>query len=351
MRLSRNWPRSFFAIAVVLTACAPADRDFHHEFRAFGTIVSVSIYDASSRQDQAAIGELVDLFNDVGSNWYPWAPGELQRINNAIARGESILVSEQLATLIRLAAHYEPESLGHFNAGLGRLSELWGLQPAPADLDTPPDAAVLAEFVASKPSVLGIRWDGLTLSSPTPTLMLDLGGIAKGEILALSMDILEKHAIDNAIVNIGGDLSVVGSVNGRDARIGIRSPNGGTPIAVLDVQDEETVVTSGNYERYIDINGQRYTHVFDPRTGYPVEHTASVTVVDRDPVLADAAATALMVGGVAEFDSIVDSMKLSYALLIDTSGDTRLTQGMRERLDWLDQSYARSACLLRRNGG
>ena len=150
------------------------------------------------------------------------------------------------------------------------------------------------------------------------------------------MDILGKHAIDNAIVNIGGDLSVIGSVNGREARIGIRSPIGGTPIAGIDVQSEETVFTSGNYERYIDIDGRRYTHVFDPRTGYPVGHTASVTVVDRDPVRADAAATALMVGGPAEFDSIVDSMNLSYALLIDTSGDTRLTRGMRERIDWLD---------------
>ena len=95
-------------------------------------------------------------------------------------------------------------------------------------------------------------------------------------------------------------------------------------------------MTSGNYERFIEIDGKRYTHIFDPRTGYPVEHTASVTVVDTDPVLADAAATALLVGGPNEFDEIVAMMDLTYALLIDTQGDIRLTPAMAERLHWTE---------------
>ena len=324
----------------MLAACTPSKRDHQHELHFFGTIVSVSLYGVSSRQDRAALKDLEDFFGDANNNWYPWAAGELQRINDAIAAGKSIDVSMQLAKLIRSAAHYETESRGRFNAGLGRLSELWGFQPVMSGLDKIPDAALLAQLIHDKPSALDIRWDGSTLSSPARTLMLDLGGIAKGAILAISTGILEQHGIENAIVNIGGDLTVMGRVNGRDAYVGIRSPNDGVAVAGLNVHGNEAVVTSGDYERFVIIGGERYTHVFDPLTGYPVDHTASVTVVDADPVRADAAATALMVGGPAEFDELVNLLKLRYALLIDAGGDTRLTPGMRERLHWIDTSKA-----------
>ncbi len=339
MRSSRNWP-SALAVAALLAACAPSNRDYHHELHFFGTIVSVSLYDVSTRQDQAALEDLEDFFVDVGNNWYPWAAGELKRINDAIADGNAIEVSEPLANLIRSAAFYESESHGRFNAGLGRLSELWGFQPVLLGLEELPDITSLAQLLNDKPGALNIRWDGSTLSSSTQHLMLDLGGIAKGAILAISTGILEQHGIENAIVNIGGDLSVMGCVNGRDAYVGIRSPNNGLAVAGLNVHANETVATSGNYERFVTIGGVRYTHVFDPLTGYPVEHTASVTVVDTDPVRADAAATALMVGGAAEFDELVNVLELRYALLIESSGDTRLTPGMRERLHWIDASNA-----------
>ena len=341
MRSSLRWPSPFLAIAVVAilaTACAPVSRDHHHELLAFGTYVSVSLYGISDEQDREVLIQLEKYFSEIGNNWYPWTDGELKRVNDAIARGDSVEVSERLAMLIRLSAHYESQSRGHFNAGLGRLSELWGLQPEPVDLPALPDASTIAAIVDSHPGVINLTWDGLILSATNPNLMLDLGGIAKGLILADSMDIIASHGVSNAIVNIGGDLSVMGKVNGRDAYVGIRSPSGPLPVAGLDVKDNETVVTSGNYERFIEIDGVKYAHIFDPRTGYPVDHTASVTVVDEDPVKADAAATALMVGGADHFDELVDAMEIEYALLIDTSGDTRLTPAMAERLHWIDSA-------------
>ena len=331
-----SWPRLLIAAALLATACAPAKRDHHHELLAFGTYVSVSFYGVSDEQGRQALIQLENYFSEIGDNWYPWSDGELKRINEAIARGDSVEVSERLAMLIRLSAHYEFQSRGHFNAGLGRLSELWGLQPEPVDLPALPDASNIAAIVDSRPSTINLVWEDFMLSSPNPNLMLDLGGIAKGLILADSMEIIARHGVSNAIVNIGGDLSVMGDVNGRDAYVGIRSPSGPLPIAGLDVGDNETVVTSGNYERFIHIDGVRYTHIFDPSTGFPVDQTASVTVVDEDPVKADAAATALMVGGADNFDELVGAMELEYALLIDASGDTRLTPAMAERLHWIE---------------
>ena len=334
MRSRASWPSTLFLVALLASGCDAGRGNFHHEFHAFGTIVSLSFYGVTAADSDAALAELQSLYAGLGTDLYPWAAGELRNVNDALARGEEITVSDTLLELIRLSRHYEFESDGRFSAGLGRLSELWGMQPGMRTPEQPPAATMLSEFVAGRPLALALDIDGKRISSPNPDLVLDFGGIAKGFILAMSVKLLERSGITNAIVNIGGDLFVLSDRYGRAANIGIRSPFGATPVAGLTVQDYEAVVTSGNYERYVDIGGRRYTHIFDPRTGYPVEHTASVTVVDPDPVLADAAATALLVGGPDEFDEIVDAMHLRYALLIDAGGDTRLTPALAERLNW-----------------
>ena len=89
---------------------------------------------------------------------------------------------------------------------------------------------------------------------------------------------------------------VLRRVDGREARIGIRAAGDGPPVAGIDARPGEAVITSGTYERYLEIGGRHYAHVLDPGTGQPVGHTVSVTVIHTDPVLADAAATALLVG-------------------------------------------------------
>ena len=107
------------------------------------------------------------------------------------------------------------------------------------------------------------------------------------------------------------------------------------PIGWLDVADGETVVTSGDYERFFLHEGKKYAHILDPKSGYPVQHTSSVTVIHRDPILADAAATALVVAGMAEFDQTCAALGIRQAILIDSSGELRLTADMGGRVNWV----------------
>jgi thiamine biosynthesis lipoprotein len=324
---------------VLLAACGTAPREQQLEFFALGTEGSVSVYGASAEAAGNASRSLQAYFAAVGHDWYPWRRGELRAINESFARGQfPSEVSPPLAAVIRRAAEIEQLSAGRFNVGLGCLTELWGLH----DLTNPPavlpDAAHIRACISGGVGAAILQWDGDTIVAGRTAHILDLGAIAKGAILDESTLLLRAAGIDNAIVNIGGDLTVLGNVNGRPARVGIRSPLATTPVAAIDVVAGETIVTSGNYERFVEIDGHRYTHILDPQTGYPVEHTVSVTVVHTDAMLADAAATALMVGGSAEFDAQTLALGLEFALLIDASGDLRLTPAMRERLDWLQQN-------------
>jgi thiamine biosynthesis lipoprotein len=326
------------ALLAAAAACSRPGGDFHQQLHALGTQVTLRFYGTDARSAGDAGAALERLYRQLGTDWYPWAApqagGELTRINDAIARGETAAVSPRLAALLKRATALERRSGGRFNVALGAFTALWGFdRPFQNDWRPPSHDAVQA-LLASEPGGGQLHWDGLLLASDNRELVLDPGGIAKGALLALSIEILERHGIDNAIVDLGGDLSVIGTVNGRAARIGIRDPAGGPPPGHIEVASGESVLTSGNYERYFRHDGRRYAHIIDPRSGYPARGTASVTVVHEDPVLADAAATALLVAGAGEFDRTCQALGIEQALLIDASGDLRLTPEMRKRVHW-----------------
>lgn len=317
-------------------ACEPERRDFRHQFFAFGTLVTIDFFDASPQANAAAIDAINTQVQNVDANWYPWRDGELRRINSAIANGEPIDVSPALADLIRRATELERISGGKFNPGIGRLTELWGFHDAAMPQSAPPDDIEIQAWLSATVSSGSLEWDGDRLYSRSTNVMLDLGGIAKGSILEQFVRIAREAGVRNTIIDIGGDLTVAGQVNGRSARIGIRSPRSDTVLASLEIADGETVVSSGDYERFFEYEGKRYQHILDPRSGYPVQHTISSTIIHRDPVLADAAATALLVSGPAEFEKICADLGLSEALIVTASGDLRLTQAMKKRLNWPD---------------
>lgn len=336
MRSSAAWP-SFAALVLASLGACERTGEFRSEFVALGTVVTVTAYDTDAERFDAAAAALERHLLAAGTAWYPRADGELATLNSALADGRGARVTPALVALLQSAQEYERRSGGRFDACLARLSDLWGFYDLP---DAPsPDFAAVKAVAATKPACAQLVIDAETRSvrSRNPNVGIDLGGIAKGTLLADASRMLLDHGIGNAIVNLGGDLLVIGRIDGRDARIGIRSPDGGAPMAGLDVHSGEAVFTSGNYERYITVGGKRYAHILDPATGYPVEHTVSASVVHTDPVLADAAATALIVGGIDGFDELVAAFGLEFAMLVDAKGDVRLTSGMARRVHWTDR--------------
>ena len=350
-RLKANFPElkpgqrlALLLLSALCLSCSRPDPGHELKLHAFGTVVSLAIHAADPATAEAASAALQAEFRRVDADWYPWqkpgnaADGELRRLNEAIAGGRTFAVSADLARLIRVAAELEDRSEGRFNPAIGALTELWGFNDAADIAAEPPERERLAGLDLSAMSARHLRWDGDSLSSQSSGVMLDLGGIAKGAILELSAALLRQHGIGNAIVDIGGDLIVLGNVHGRAARIGIRSPSSDGVIGWLQVAAGEAVLTSGDYERYFEYQGQRYQHILDPQTGSPVAHTSAVTVVHRDAVLADAAATALVVAGAADFDRVCRLLGVEDALLITATGDLRLTDAMRKRVKWSDGS-------------
>lgn len=321
-------------VACLIGACEPDSSVTTHArtILALGTIIEIEIIGTDRHRAEQALAEVELLLQEIQHDWYAFGDGELGQANKALELGHSVEVSPELAALVRRSLQLRKLSDGFFDPTIGGLVELWGFDAAEKAPRMPPSHAAISRWIERQPARNSLRIDNLTVSADGP-LKLDFGGIAKGTTLARVSRRLQKLKIDNAIINAGGDLIVLGTRGQRKWRVGIRDPRSNGVLGAVILAPGESIVTSGNYERFFRVDEELYHHLLDPRTGQPVTDTASVTVVDFDPELADAAATALMAAGPRRFRKIARQMGIVCAMLVTTDGEILLTERMAERID------------------
>ncbi len=312
---------------------------YKDQFIAFGTVVNLTLWDVSPELAQQASRQIRDDFAAMHRIWHAWEPGGLlAKINVAIAEKKSIEISQEAMELLRRTAELSEKSEHLFNPTIGKLVALWGFHSESWD-GKPPLSAQLKSLVQSAPTMSDLLFSQENhLSSKNADVKIDLGGIAKGVAVDRAVAQLQQLGIEHAIVNTGGDLKAIGRHGDRAWRIGIRSPDGkdengiNYAFATVEPEGEESVFTSGDYERMFLHEGKRYHHIIDPRTGWPATGIRSVTVIHPDATVADAAATALLVAGKVKAARIAKQMGVEQFLMVGEEGEIYLTRAMEERV-------------------
>ena len=322
------------AICLVLLAACQREREQNAELFVFGTIVEIKLWGASQEQSDLAFTQLQQMFNAMHRDWHAWEPGRLTDINKAFAQGATATADADIVAMIRRSQEFEQRSGGRFNPAIGGLIRLWGFHTSDYPVIGPPPAqASIDEFLTHQPSSSDIRIDGLQLMSVNPYVQLDLGGIAKGYAVDLAIERVRDLGISSAIVNAGGDLRAIGRHGDRPWNVAVRKPGGGI-IGAVEIGDDESLFTSGNYERFRQDQLERYPHILDPRSGWPVKDVASVTVIATQGIVADAAATALVVAGLDDWPAVAQAFDLNQVLVVDESGMVYLTAEMEQRVQF-----------------
>lgn len=331
---------AWLALGATLTGCdKPEEAGLYSErLYAMATWVDLSVVARDRTSAEAGFGDVETMLARAERDFYAWNPqGELAHLNAALARGERVELSPDLAELLQRARAVYQRSHGYFDPGVGALVALWGFN----SMSTPPHEAPSSEAIdavlAHGASIARLTLDGRTAWSDSKALVLDLGGIAKGFVVDRALELLAARGIHDALVNAGGDLRVAGRHAGRAWRVGIKDPRHDGVLATIDLADGEAAFTSGDYERYFVENGHRFHHLLDPRTGRPAEHTESVTVIAADGVTADAAATALFVAGPEHWRETAAALGVSLVLRVDANGALEMTPAMARRLHSAEQ--------------
>ncbi len=247
------------------------------------------------------------------------------------------MISSDVEYLINQAKTLAINSQNLFNPAAGKLFELWGYH---ADnwfaSRPPPSKKLINKYLNINPTMENISIDYRILGSNNTGVKLGFGGFAKGYIIDIAISALQSKGIRDAIVNIGGDLKVIGARGQNQWIVGIRHPRKNGILASIVLNDNESIFSSGDYERYFEYKNTPYPHIFDTKTGYPAKDATSVTVLHDNAAQADAAATALFVAGI-NWPDIAKKMKIEYVMLVRSDGQIELSKEMMKRVNLINK--------------
>lgn len=249
---------------------------------------------------------------------------ETNRINE-MAGISPVEVSAEMIGLIQRAQRISALTQGAFDLSYGSMDKrFWNFDQT---MKTLPDAAVARKAVRLI-NFRNIEVDPLnrTVFLKEKGMRIGFGGIGKGYAADRAKEVLVKEGVTSGIVNASGDLTAWGKQeNGEPWTIGIADPNAANHLfSYINITDM-SVATSGNYEKFVEINGKRYSHTIDPRTGMPVSGIKSVTIISPFAELSDALATPVMIMGTDIGLDLLNQMKQVAALIIDDSNRLKTT--------------------------
>ncbi len=226
-----------------------------------------------------------------------------------------VIVDQELFNLIRRSIKVSELTHGAFDISYASMDKVWRFD---GEMKQLPDSSVVAASVAK------INYKNIILNPDTRTVFLKdkgmkigFGAIGKGYAANKALDIMSKMNLSGALVNASGDLISWGkNEDGKDWKVGIVNPKQKEKVFSWLNISETAVVTSGNYEKFVKINGETYSHIIDPRTGYPVKGLSSVSIICPNAELADALATSVFVLGKEKGLELINQLKGIECLLI-----------------------------------
>jgi thiamine biosynthesis lipoprotein len=292
-----------------------------------GTFTSISVVASNETEAQAGIKAALDIQKKIDRLMsYQRGDSELSRINAQACDHPVVITPETMAVLVE-ARRISQITDGAFDISMAPSGDLW--QRA-AEANTRPTQPQIAEAKA-KVDYTQIILDpnAMTVFLAKPDMKLDLGGIAKGYAIDLSIQALKAHGAVGAMVDIGGDIYCFGRrATGKSGwRIALQDPRtANEPTAdqyrlILDFTDR-AVTTSGHYYRFELVGSERVSHIIDPRQGTGASRLASVTILAPTAMTADALATAISVMGHEKGLALIESLPDIEAIVIDADNAT-----------------------------
>jgi thiamine biosynthesis lipoprotein len=288
---------------------------YHFEFSAMASRCEVRLYAPAEEVARGWADAAIDEVRRIETKYSRYRDDSITTAINRAAGGATVPVDDETAGLIDFGAALHAQSEGRFDLTSGILRRAWDFKarrvPAQQAID-----AVLPLIGWSR-----VEWHDRRLRLPLAGMEIDFGGIGKEYAADRAGTILIERGARHGLVNLGGDVRVIGAApDGSPWRIAIQHPRGrpGETLARLDVA-QGALATSGDYERYFEVDGRRYCHVMNPRTGWPVDAWQSISVVAPLAAAAGACATIAMLNPVPEGLEFLGSQGVRY-LAIDSGG-------------------------------
>ena len=254
---------------------------------------------------------------------------EINRLNTA----RSLAISKELAELISLGEKYRKNSNNAFDIRIGKLSDLWGFG---TERQAVPSEKMINAVLPQGDVIIS----GNKVNLPND-IVLDLGALAKGYAIEKARTIMKKTAPSGLILGGGSSVAAWGEhPEKRPWRIGLKHPRDPAKLlGVIELNDGWSLGTSGDYERYFEVNGKRYHHIIDSKTGYPSENELTgVSIISKKSIDGDALSTTLFVLGIKDGTKLLKQLKDVDAIFITKNGEVYISKELQKSFELTNKS-------------
>lgn len=321
-------------VAVLVAGCAPsgwfAPKPYKETQFLMDTIIEITAYGPKAEPAvKAAFAEFKRL-HGLTDNFNP--DSQISQVNR-LAGQERVKVDPDVLAMIKRSNELSDRLDGVFDVTVGPLVELWGIGRKGDFVPTQAEIDRLRPLVNYR--LMELDEGAGTIYLPKQGMAIDLGGIAKGYATDKAIDVLKAQGVTSALVNAGGDVRVIGRrPDGNPWRIGVQHPRKEAGvIAKMAMTDWDTLETSGDYQRYIETGGVRYSHIIDPRTGRQPRELASVTMVINSSTDGDILSTALFVLGPERSLAALQQFPGVEAIMVTTDGKVITSPGLAGKIE------------------
>jgi thiamine biosynthesis lipoprotein len=319
-----------------------AEKEVVFDGTTMGTTYQVKIIAGYFKSTSGLKGKIDNRLQTINQSMSTYLPdSEISRFNAIQDTREKLAVSDDFLQVMLAAGDIYQITGGAWDGTIKPLVNLWGFGNTPQTHRLPDETEIKKQ----------IRWIGFQhidifpegyLQKKKSTITLDLASIAKGYAVDQVSDLLQTSGIENFLVEIGGEVFASGyRKDGKPWRVGINQPS--TTASTDDVYrvvplHNRAMATSGDYRNYFEAGGKRFSHIIDPRTGYPVNNgVVSVSIVADNCMFADGLATAIMVMGLEHGMALINSLKGVEGFIIVRKTDDAYTHFTSDAFDTLAQ--------------
>ena len=250
---------------------------------------TISVDGCGAALADTAIGAAIADIERIEAKYSRYRDDSVTTLINRAAGGTKVAIDDETAALLRYADQCFTMSQGRFDITSGVLRRAWDFRQRPPRLPQQAELDVLRSSIGWQ----AVQFDAHSVRLAREGMEIDFGGIGKEYAADRAATILQSHGVRHALINLGGDVRAIGGqANGDPWHIGIQHPRRDPPAAIASLElADGAIATSGDYERYIEVDGRRYCHVLDPRTGWPVEGWQSISVIASLAIVAGSCAT------------------------------------------------------------
>lgn len=319
-----------------LTACQGNVIQYNYAGIAMGTVISETIYSRGADVTEEVLTKLSELESDILS--WRIEDSEISLVNAGAGTGDIVPVSKETGDYLIQTMQLAGDSQGALEPTIGKITRLWDIDGENPQVPKEEEIQNLLANVGY--GQVEYTEEGLMLPED---VSLDLGAVGKGIGCDMIRDYLSgKSEISGAVISVGGSIMTYGvKPDGEPWKVAITDPRGseGENFAVLTLEGEHYVSTSGDYEKYIEQDGQRYHHILDPKTGYPADSgLISVTIVCDSGINSDGLSTACFVLGLMDSLALLEKYG-AEAVFVDGEKNVYVTDGLADKLSIIQGEY------------